>query len=535
MKGVVVCPQPRAADVGAAVLSDGGTAFDAAVATAFAQMICDPFMCGLGGMGTLQYFRAETGESGMIDFHARAGSRVKPDMWEADCKGRTKISGYSLFDDFRSELGYTSIMTPGTPAGFGLFHKMLCSRPWHELLEPAIQYARHGLMMTPYTRSVWTRYRMEGIPDGLTRIRSTDECARVYLHPEDRLYDEGELLKLPDYANTMEHLAVSGPDDFYKGDLAKAIANDLAANGSYVTEMDLANYQPQISTPLEGHYRGYTIRSNPPPGSGATLIEMLQILNNTDLASLPHTSASHLSAIACAMSWAHIDRNHYLGDPNFTQTPTELMISKERANMWYQRIKRGEIPTSMTEAPPSCTTHLSVYDEEGNAVSVTHTLGTSSGVTTPGLGFTYNNSMKLFDPIPGRRNSMAPGKARTTGMVPTIVFKNQRPVLIAGAPGGSVIISAVLQSIVNILDFGMSPVEAVTVPRIHCEGLGVHAEATVPISIVRELESLGHKVHHKNESYGMEMSMAHIIFIDEDGIVKGGADPRSGGGVAYAR
>ena len=235
------------------------------------------------------------------------------------------------------------------------------------------------------------------------------------------------------------------------------------------------------------------------------------------------------------MSCAHIDRNHYLGDPNFTQTPTELMISKERANMWYQRIKCGEIPTSMTEAPPSCTTHLSVYDEEGNAVSVTHTLGTSSGVTTPGLGFTYNNSMKLFDPIPGRRNSMAPGKARTTGMVPTIVFKNQRPVLIAGAPGGSVIISAVLQSIVNVLDFGMSPVEAVTVPRIHCEGLGIHAEATVPISIVRELESLGHKVHHKNESYGMEMSMAHIIFIDEDGIVKGGADPRSGGGVAYAR
>ncbi|HAA93522.1 MAG: gamma-glutamyltransferase [Rhodospirillaceae bacterium] len=535
MKGVVVCPQPRAADAGAAVLSDGGTAFDAALAAAFAQMICDPFMCGLGGMGTLHYFRADTGESGMIDFHARAGAKVTPDMWAADSKGRTEVSGYSLFDDFRSELGYTSIMTPGTPAGFGLFHEMLCSRPWAELLQPAIDYARNGLPMTPYTRRVWTRYRMEGIPDGMTRIKASDECARVYLHPEDRLYNEGELFKLPDYADTLERLAETGPEDFYRGELAKIIADDLAENGSYVTAEDLANYKPQVGPPLEGQYRGLKVRSNSPPGSGATLIEMLQILDHVDLESFDHTSVDHLDAVGCAMAAAHVDRNEHLGDPDYTETPTDLLISKERAAMWAERIKAGEIPNAEQEAPPSCTTHLCVYDAAGNAVSVTHTLGTSSGVTTPGLGFTYNNSMKLFDPFPGQRNSMEPGKARTTGMVPTMVLKDGKPILIAGAPGGSVIISAVLQSILNVVDFGMSAVEAVTVPRIHCEGKGIHAEATVPLSVVEGLGAKGHTVNHKHESFAMDMSMAHVIAIGEDGTVRGGADPRAGGGIAYAR
>lgn len=534
MKGVVVCPQPRAADVGATVLSDGGTAFDAALAAAFAQMICDPFMCGIGGMGTLQYFRAATGQSGMIDFHSTAGANVTSDMWMKDVKGRTEVSGYSLFDDFRSELGYTAIMTPGTPAGFGVFHKKLCSRPWAELLQPAIDYARNGLVMTPYTRRVWTRYRMEGIPDGTTRIKATDECARVYLHPEGRLYNEGELFKQPDYADTLTRLAEAGYKDFYSGDLAKVIADDLEKNGSFVTRNDLEGYSPSVCEPLTGTYRGLTVRSNPPPGSGATIIEMLHILDHIPLAKYPHTSAHHLDFIARAMAAAHHDRNNHLGDPIFTETPTNMLISKERAKQWVEELKNGVNPQTGMEEPPSCTTHLCVYDADGNAVAVTHTLGTSSGVTTPGLGFTYNNSMKLFDPMPGNRNSIAPGKARTTGMVPTMIFKNGRPILIAGAPGGSVIISAVLQSIINVIDFNMSPVEAVTVPRIHCEGNGIHAEATVPTFVISELEKMGHSVIHKPESFAMDMSMAHIIGIDENGQVRGGADPRAGGGVAYA-
>ncbi|CAN0010682.1 unnamed protein product, partial [Chrysoparadoxa australica] len=183
-RGIVVCPQPRAADVGREVLENGGTAFDAAIAAAFAQMIVDPFMCGIGGMGTFQYFRAHDGAHGMIDFHTRAGSRVTPDMWAGQGTGRSDISGYSLFDDYRSELGYTAIMTPGTVAGFAHAHRDLCSRPLSELLEPAIRIAREGYPLPQHVRDFWTRAPMAGVPDGMTRLKATQACADIYLTPD---------------------------------------------------------------------------------------------------------------------------------------------------------------------------------------------------------------------------------------------------------------------------------------------------------------------------------------------------------------
>jgi gamma-glutamyltranspeptidase/glutathione hydrolase len=534
MKGVVVCPQPRAADVGAGILAAGGNAFDAAIATAFAQMVADPFMCGLGGMGTFQYFRADTGERGTIDYHARAGSKVTPDMWAADSKGRTEISGYSLFDDYRSELGYTSILTPGTVAGFFEAHRRLCSRPWRALLAPAAQMARDGLEMTPYVHEFLSREMMPGIPDGITRISKTDACRRIFMHPEGRLYKVGELHRNPDMADTLERIADGGADEFYRGKLGRAIAEDLERNGAYVTADDLANYRPETGAPVTGSYRGYEIGSNPAPGSGPTLIEMLHILEHFDLGALEHGTAPHLDLVARAMAAAHADRNEYLGDPDFVNVPTELMTSKDRAAMWAEKIHSGAFLRTGQEEPPGCTTHLSVYDEAGNAVSCTHTLGTGSGVVTPGLGFVYNNSMKLFDPLPGTRNSIAPGKARTTGMVPTILYRDGRPAIVVGAPGGSVIISAVLQAILNIVDFGMSPVEAVTVPRIHCEGKALHAEARVEGSVCAALAAMGHEVRHSPISFDPVMSRAHVVLI-EDGKWRGAADPRGGGGVAYSR
>ncbi|MGZ5151250.1 MAG: gamma-glutamyltransferase, partial [Burkholderiales bacterium] len=209
------------------------------------------------------------------------------------------------------------------------------------------------------------------------------------------------------------------------------------------------------------------------------------------------------------------------------------LISKERATYWAEKIERGEFLGDNSQAPPSCTTHICTMDHHGNAVTLTHTLGTASGVVTPGLGFNYNNSMKLFDPIPGRKNSIAPGKARTTGMVPTMLLKDGKPVLIAGAPGGSVIISATLQAILNVIDFGMSPVEAVTVPRIHCEGKGIQAEATIQGAVIAELRAMGHKVVHSPHSFEPMMSRAHVIST-LGGKMRGGADPRGGAGVGYA-
>jgi gamma-glutamyltranspeptidase/glutathione hydrolase len=508
-RGVVVCPQPRAADVGAEVLAEGGNAFDAAIATAFAQMVTDPFMCGLGGMGSLQFYRAASGEHGMIDFHNRAGSRVTPGMWEADIRGHTEVSKYVLFDDFRNEIGYTSIMTPGTVAGFWEAHRRLATWPWESLLAPATRMAREGLPITPFVEEFWTRPQMPGMAPMLERLSATQACREIYVHPEGRCYRTGEPHRNPDMADTLERVAQGGADEFYRGELGRRIADDLEANGAFVTGEDLARYEVRNGAPLLGSYRGCTVASNPPPGGGPTLIEMLHILEQFDLEALDHGSAAYLDLVARAMA-------------------------EEHAAVWAEKIEGGHFLRGTGEAPPTCTTHLSVYDEAGNAVSCTHTIGYGSGVVTPGLGFVHNNSMSLFDPVAGRPNSIAPGKGRNSAMCPTILLMDGKPFVIVGAPGSSVILSSVLQTILNIVDFGMSAVEAVTVPRIHCEGGALHAEARVEGAVCRELEAMGHEVKQGLFSFDRGMSRAHAVVI-RDGQWQGGADPRGGGGVAYSR
>lgn len=533
MKGIVVCPQPRAADAGAEILRRGGTAFDAALAAAFCQMVQDPFMCGIGGMGTLQFFDARSGRHGMIDFHTRAGSKVTPGMWAADSQGRSEISGYALFEDQRAELGYGAIMTPGTVAGFARFHETLCTMDWADLLAPAIRMARDGMVVTPFFRDFLVRKPQPGLPTGMRRVTTTPACAALYLNADGALHEVGETIRHADMAMTLDRIAAKGAADFYTGEIAARIAEDFERNGAFVTAGDLASYRVVEGAPVTGTYRGYTIASNPPPGSGAVLIAMLNILENFDMTGVAPGSARHFDLVARAMAAAHEDREQSLGDPAFVTVPVEELTSKARAAAWAARIRDGWLPGNRQGAPPSCTTHLSVWDAAGNCVSVTHTLGTGSGVVTPGLGFNWNNAMKLFHMRPGRPNSMAPGKARTTGMVPTIVFKGGEPWMIVGAPGGSVIISAVLTTIVNAIDFGMSAVEAVSFPRIHCEGGPVFCEARVQGDVVEALRGLGHDVRHSAISYDPTMSRAHAILL-RDGKPAGGADPRGGGGVAVA-
>ena len=533
IKGIVVCPQPRAADVGADILRRGGTAFDAALAAAFCQMVQDPFMCGIGGMGTLQFRDARTGAHGMIDFHTRAGAGVRPDMWAGESKGRSEISGYAIFDDFRAELGYGAIMTPGTVAGFARFHERLCTWDWADLLAPAIRMAREGMVVTPFFRDFLTRRPQPGLPDGRRRVSTTPGCAALYLREDGALHEVGDVIRHTGMASTFERIAQHGARDFYTGEIAGRIAADFAQHGGFVTAQDLAGYRVVEGQPVIGTYRGYRIASNPPPGSGAVLIAMLNILENFDFAGVHPGSLRHLDLVARAMGAAHEDRERWLGDPAFVDVPVETMISKDRAADWARKIRDGWLPGGRKGSPPSCTTHLSAWDAAGNCVSVTHTLGTGAGVVTDGLGFNWNNAMKLFDMQPGRPNSIAPGKARTTGMVPTIVFKDDEPWMIVGAPGGSVIISAVLTTIVNAIDFGMSAVEAVSFPRIHCEGGPVFCEARVQGDVVEALRGLGHEVRHSPISYDPTMSRAHAVLL-KDGRPAGGADPRGGGGVAIA-
>lgn len=530
MKGMIVCPQPLAADAGAAILAAGGNAFDAVIATAFAQMATDPFMCGLGGMGTLQYFTG-AGEHGMIDFHSRAGSQATPDMWAADLQGRTEYSSYSVFDDMRNQLGYAAIMTPGTIAGFEEAHRRFGSLPWADLLAPAARYCRVGFPVPSFVHEYWTRTPVPGRADGQARLTHTAACAAIYWHPEDRPYRVGETLRNPDQADTLDAIATGGAEAFYRGALGSRIAEDLAAGGAFVTAEDLAGYKVRTAPPVLGSYRGHAVASNPPPGSGVTLIAMLQILERFDLVALGHGSAAYLDLVARAMAAAHTDREAWLGDPEFAEVPVEEMVSLHRAEHWAGLLDAGEFPHGSRPEPPSSTTQICVTDEAGNAVTCTHTLASGSGVVTPGLGFVYNNAMELCDPLPGRPNSIAPGKARTTGMCPTMLLKEGRPVLLAGAPGSSVIISAVLQSILNVVDFGMSPAEAVMAPRIHCEGGPILAEARMPARVRQELEKLGHTVQRSAVSFDPVMARAHLIQIDGENRWRGGADPRGGGAV----
>ncbi|MBH67672.1 MAG: gamma-glutamyltransferase [Rhodospirillaceae bacterium] len=534
MKGLVVCPQPIAADVGARILERGGNAFDAAVAAAFAQMVVDPFMCGVGGMGTLQYFNPLDNLHGIVDFHSRAGNKVSPQMWEGDLVGRSEISGYSIFSDHRSELGYSSIMTPGTVLGFSEAHATLCSWDWADLLQPAIKIAGNGFPLAEHVRDFWTRAPSPGIPDGITRLTVTKPCSEIYLDGKGKIPNVGDIIRNPDMAKTFTILAQEGSDAFYRGAIADRIIDDFSANNAFITAQDLENYRVRSNPPIWGNYRDYQIASNPPPGSGALLIQMLQTLEHFDLASLGHNSGATMNTIASAMVLAHQDRDKYLADPDFVTVDTNFLISPERARNHAAIIESKQPLPRTLHTASSCTTHLSTLDHLGNAVSVTHTLGTGSGVVTQGLGFVYNNSMKLADPISGRPNSIQAGKARTTGMVPTIVFKEGQPVIIVGAIGGSVIISAVLQTIINIIDYGMSPMEAVSVPRIHCEGNLLHVEARIEGSQIAKLASFGHKVQKSPYSFDPIMARAHVIALSDKGW-RGGADPRSGGGIAIAR
>ena len=216
MRGLVVCPQPQAANVGAAILERGGNAFDAAVATAFVQMVVDPFMCGIGGMGTLQYFNSQESLHGMIDFHSRAGEKVSPTMWEQDLIGRSEVNGYSMFADYRSELGYSSIMTPGAVSGFWETHKKLCSWDWQDLLEPAIDIAKNGFSIDQHVYDFWTRPTPTGIPSGAERVRATEACSKIYLKKNKAFPAIGEIISNTDMSKTLYTIAKEGSAVFYR-------------------------------------------------------------------------------------------------------------------------------------------------------------------------------------------------------------------------------------------------------------------------------------------------------------------------------
>ncbi|MCC7426662.1 MAG: gamma-glutamyltransferase [Alphaproteobacteria bacterium] len=535
MKGVVVAPQPRACDVGASILAKGGNAFDAAVATALAQEVDDPFMCGIGGMGTAHIFHAASGRHEVLDFQARAGSLCTPDMYLRNVRGRTALGRATLHNDYSSELGYRSIMTPGTVAGLSELHRRYGSLPWRDLVLPAAALARGGMWVMPYAVEFWTRKPQPGLADGRSRLAASEESRRIYLRRDGTFHEVGDLIPNPDLAATLKAIAEGGPQEFYRGAIGKRIAADLDAYGAWVTEADLHGFAPRDQAPLSITYRGVTVCSAPPPTGGVMLLAILRIMERFDLAAMRHNSAEHLFVLARALAEGQAGRYEIVGDPFFTPFDPQSVLGEAKIEAAAARIRAGLVAPETPPRREEGTTHLSVMDAAGNVVSLTHTLATASGVITPGLGFMYNNSMKLFDPDPNHPNGIRPGKARGTAMAPSIVFRDAKPWFAVGAPGGSAIISSVTQTISNIVDFAMSPAEAVAAPRIHAEGGPVQAEARIQATVIEGLRARGLKVERRPYAYDPTFSRAQVAMADGAGGWKVGSDPRTGsGGFAFA-
>jgi gamma-glutamyltranspeptidase / glutathione hydrolase len=525
MPNAIVASQPVAVEEGAKILMAGGNAFDAAVTTAFVQAILDPHSCGIGGYALVNLHLA--GQSGPIgiDAPALAGSKTSPTMWE-DKLLRPNPDGWGYFLEGKvNDAGYTSICIPGWIKGMAAILERYGTMSWADAIAPAIRVASEGYVVSDFHANRWKK--KAAYPEAsslLDYILMNPEASRIYLKANGEPYDTGDVLCNPDYAATLSHLATHGPEDFYTGELAARMIADLEANGSYVTADDLADYTLREDMVVTGTYQDYTITSAASPHGGPTLIAILNILEGFDLAALGHNTADYIYTVGMAMKAAFADRNPYMADPLFSEVPEQWMMSKTRAEYWRDRIKAGEsIEVSFTPTGTPDTTHVTVVDNTGNCVALTHSLGSSSGVITPGLGFMYNNSMINFYPVSGHRNSIAPRKGRTTGMAPTIVYKGDKPVLVLGAPGATRIITSILQVIVNILDFGMSASEATHAARIDCQVGAIRAHLRIPEYVCAEVRRR-HPIVHIPQSHG-GFGLVHAITLDPiTGKLAGGAD-----------
>ena len=519
MKGMISAPQPLAVDAGARVLADGGNAIDAAVTAAFVQMVATPRSCGIGGFGMMNIRIGTTEQEIMLDFHGKAGAKVRPDMWESEViQENSSGYGYTLKDRVNDQ-GYRSVTTPGTIAGLYQAQIEYGTMTWPEVIQPAIDVATEGLEVSHSMAETWVRQKIGSQPSPwVSRGTSPYEGG-------------GEFIANPDMARTFAIIAEGGAEVFYRGDLAQQMAQDLERGGAFVTLEDFNGYEVTRIQPVYAPYRGYTVASNHPPGGGVTILQTLRILEGYDLAAMGHLSPEYIYTVSMAMKAAWTDRANLVGDPAFVEVPIEELLSEERAEKWRQRIDgREEITIPRWQAPESPdTTHLSAVDSQGNVVGLTHSLGSGADVITEGLGFMYNNCMNCFDPVPGKVNSIAPGKSRGTGMAPTLVKLGAKPYFTVGAPGGTRIVTGIIHAILNVIDQGMSATEAIAAPRFDSQGDVILASSRIAPSVCEEVKAMGHDIDRSLPAYG-GIGRVHGILIDpETGELDGGADPGDGG------
>ncbi|MCH7783709.1 gamma-glutamyltransferase [candidate division KSB1 bacterium] len=521
--GVVVSTQKIASEVGTAILKKGGNAVDAAVAVSFALAVVHPSAGNIGG-GGFMVIRMPDGTSTTIDYREKAPAKAHRDMY-LDENGDI-VRGLST-------RGALAVGVPGTVAGTLMALEKYGTMSREEVIQPSIDLAANG----------WILDR----PIGGDRFKRFPSSDMVFNKSDGSSYDEGELFVQKDLAKTLELIAEKGSDGFYKGTVADLFVKTMEEHNGLITHEDLANYQASERAPVTGNYRGYEIISMAPPSSGGTcLIQLLNILERYDIAELGWNTPETVHLVVEAERRVYADRAEYLGDSDFYDVPVKKLLSKG-----YADIRSKDIDTS--HATPSNdvthgdvdqlpieseeTTHYSVVDKNGMSVAVTTTLngGYGSLLVVDGAGFLLNNEMDDFSSKPGEpnmygllgseANAIEPNKRMLSSMTPTIVAKDGKNFMIIGTPGGSTIITTVLQCIMNVIDHGMSIREAVTAPRFHHQWMPDridHEEKAFTDITIAKLEALGHTLRTRG------IGDAHGIIIDpENGWFFGGADPRS--------
>ena len=528
--GIISAPQPEAVEAGADILASGGNAVDAAVGAALVQTVVDPQMCGIAGFGSMHLHLASQGIHQLIDFHGRAPLAATEDMWES-LVVREADDGFGFILSGReNECGYTAATTPMTLNALDSALSRYGTRSLGDLLELAIEYASNGFLVRPHVYAFWNLPPVAGRMAYAELMTHCPATRKIYCDNSGQLHKVGHRLVNTDLARTYRRLQKNGTADFYHGELAKDIVNDMQAQGGLISSEDLSGISSTDTEPLWGDYRGYRIATNQPPGGGIMLVEMLNILEHFDLKAMGHNSPDYIATLSEAMKIATVDKDTQVGDPAFMEIPMTKLCSKEYAAEHARNIEKGikcKVPRMNAGGEESRnTTHISVSDTTGNCVSLTHSLGMPSGVVTEGLGFMYNGCMAVFDPRPGKPGSISPGKSRFSAMCPTMVFKDDKPILVLGAPGGTYITMGVLQTLINVIDFGMSAQEAVSAPRFCTTSDVIDITNRILRKTEKALVEKGYEVRRSPHSYHFAGVQA---IRNIDGQWDGGSDPARDG------
>ncbi|RZN08616.1 gamma-glutamyltransferase [Bradyrhizobium genosp. SA-3] len=531
--GMVVAQEKISAQVGADILRRGGNAVDAAVATGFAIAVTYPRAGNIGGGGFMVIHSADRNEDITIDYRETAPAATTPQVF---------LGPDGKPDATKSRDSALGVGVPGTVAGLALALEKYGSGQFTlaQLLEPAIALARGGFVVSDDIADT--------LPSWHRRLARWPSSAKIFSRPDGTPLGEGDRLVQADLAATLSAVAAQGPRGFYEGPVAEKLAKAVSDAGGIMTPADLKAYQAVIRAPVRGSYRGYDIVSMPLPSSGGVvLVETLNILEGFQLADLKQGSPASLHLLIEAMKRAYADRARYLGDPAFVNAPIETLTAKDyaaklRAGISADRATPSKELVSAAAAPRegSNTTHFSVVDGRGNAVSNTYTLNFSYGVglVADGTGVLLNNELDDFTAAVGASNAYGlvgfeanlpgPGKRPLSSMSPTIVLRGGKPVLVTGSPGGSRIISTVLQVIVNVLDYKMDVAAAVATPRLHHQWLPdeVRVESGFPSDVLSELKAMGHLIVEP-----MGQTSANSILVTANGPL-GAPDPRTRGAEA---